>query len=297
MVSLRATRSFYPSVRVYRPPGQPCSGRQPTYGQITYGDVAEYLAEHPGSRAGEIAKGLGVSLARVSSHLYRGKHTRFVSREDGWHLAKAGTTPPGPAGAGRARGGKDEPALAWTPQGVGRGTQPKRHGWPWGGRMGFASGASRTPSAARFPGVWLLIRVTWCCWGGWRSSTAHESISLGPCWVRSALGAACRSPAASGGLVQPACCSSASRRGSRPPQRVLRATGSRFEVWHPQIGVLAARRGGERCAPAYRRRAPRSASGFQSALRGTAGRGNTCGRRGPHRWAAGGGRGRADREV
>jgi hypothetical protein len=54
--------------------------------QISQDDVATYLAEHPGSRAGAIAKALEVPLARVSSHLYRGKHTRFVSREDGWHL-------------------------------------------------------------------------------------------------------------------------------------------------------------------------------------------------------------------
>ncbi len=54
--------------------------------QITQDDVAGYLAGHPGSRAGEIAAALGVPLARVSSHLYRGKRTRFVSREDGWHL-------------------------------------------------------------------------------------------------------------------------------------------------------------------------------------------------------------------
>jgi uncharacterized small protein (DUF1192 family) len=54
--------------------------------QITREDVAAYLAEHPGSRAGEIAQALEVPLARVSSHLYRGKRTLFVSREDGWHL-------------------------------------------------------------------------------------------------------------------------------------------------------------------------------------------------------------------
>jgi hypothetical protein len=54
--------------------------------QISQDDVAAYLAEHPGSRAGVIAKALGVPLARVSSHLYRGKHTRFVSRDHGWHL-------------------------------------------------------------------------------------------------------------------------------------------------------------------------------------------------------------------
>jgi predicted ArsR family transcriptional regulator len=54
--------------------------------QISQDEVATYLAEHSGSRAGAIAKTLGVPLARVSSHLYRGKHTRFVSRDDGWHL-------------------------------------------------------------------------------------------------------------------------------------------------------------------------------------------------------------------
>jgi len=64
-------------------------GESATPGQISQGDVAEYLAGHPGSRAGEIAKALGVPLARVSSHLYRGKHTRFVSRADGWHLREA----------------------------------------------------------------------------------------------------------------------------------------------------------------------------------------------------------------
>jgi hypothetical protein len=64
-------------------------GEPHTPGQITQGDVAEYLAGHPGSRAGEIAKALGVPLARVSSHLYRGKHTRFVNRPDGWHLRES----------------------------------------------------------------------------------------------------------------------------------------------------------------------------------------------------------------
>jgi hypothetical protein len=60
--------------------------------------VAAYLAEHPGTRAGEIVQALGVPLPRVSSHLYRGKHTRFVSREDGWHLR------PQKTGATRIRG-------------------------------------------------------------------------------------------------------------------------------------------------------------------------------------------------
>jgi hypothetical protein len=65
--------------------------------QISQDDVAAYLAENPGSRAGAIAKALNVPLARVSSHLYRGKRTRFISRDDGWHLR----TQPGKDGAGR----------------------------------------------------------------------------------------------------------------------------------------------------------------------------------------------------
>lgn len=60
-------------------------GESPT-GQISQDDVASYLAEHPGSRAGEIATALGVSPGRVSAHLYRAKTTRFVSRNGGWHL-------------------------------------------------------------------------------------------------------------------------------------------------------------------------------------------------------------------
>jgi DNA-directed RNA polymerase specialized sigma24 family protein len=54
--------------------------------RISQEDVAAYLAEHPGSRAGEVAKALGVPLTTVSAHLYRGKLTLFVSRDDGWHV-------------------------------------------------------------------------------------------------------------------------------------------------------------------------------------------------------------------
>jgi hypothetical protein len=54
--------------------------------RISQEDVAAYLAEHPGSRAGVVAKALGVPLTTVSAHLYRGKLTLFVSRDDGWHL-------------------------------------------------------------------------------------------------------------------------------------------------------------------------------------------------------------------
>lgn len=59
--------------------------------QITQDDVAAYLAEHPGSRPREIAEALGVDSGRVSAHLFRAKHTRFVSRGDGWHLRSENT--------------------------------------------------------------------------------------------------------------------------------------------------------------------------------------------------------------
>ncbi len=81
-------------------------GEPHTPGQITQNDVAAYLAEHPGSRAGEIAKALGVPLARVSSHLYRGKHTRFVNHPDGWHLRGSSNTAPDTKRSGR-RGGSE----------------------------------------------------------------------------------------------------------------------------------------------------------------------------------------------
>jgi len=62
-----------------------------TTGQISQDAVASYLAEHPGSKPGEIADALGVSSGRVSAHLYRAKTTRFVSRSDGWHLREKPT--------------------------------------------------------------------------------------------------------------------------------------------------------------------------------------------------------------
>jgi DNA-binding transcriptional ArsR family regulator len=55
-------------------------------GRVSQDDVAAYLAEHPGSRPGEIAQALGVAPGTVSAHLYRAKRTRFLSRPDGWYL-------------------------------------------------------------------------------------------------------------------------------------------------------------------------------------------------------------------
>jgi|ERR1700739_3993310 len=58
--------------------------------RITQDQVAEYLGEHPGARASEIAAALGVALTTVSQHLHRGKDSRFERRQDGWHLRDQG---------------------------------------------------------------------------------------------------------------------------------------------------------------------------------------------------------------
>jgi hypothetical protein len=55
-------------------------------GQISRDDVADYLAQHPGAKPGEIAKALGVTSGTVSAHLFRGKRSRFVSRGREWYV-------------------------------------------------------------------------------------------------------------------------------------------------------------------------------------------------------------------
>ena len=60
--------------------------RPPAKARVSQDEVAAYLAEHPGSRAKQIADALDVQLAAISSHLYRGKGRRFESRDDGWHV-------------------------------------------------------------------------------------------------------------------------------------------------------------------------------------------------------------------
>jgi DNA-directed RNA polymerase specialized sigma24 family protein len=86
--------------------------------RISQEDVAAYLKEHPGSRAGEVAKALGVPLTTVSAHLYRGKLTLFVSRGDGWHVrerpAKDKAQAKGQAGA------KSHPAARGSAKGKSR---------------------------------------------------------------------------------------------------------------------------------------------------------------------------------
>jgi hypothetical protein len=54
--------------------------------QITREDVAAYLAEHGRSRPAVIARAFKVPVATISTHLYRGKRTLFVSHDDGWDL-------------------------------------------------------------------------------------------------------------------------------------------------------------------------------------------------------------------
>jgi hypothetical protein len=61
-------------------------GPAPQTPRISQDDVAAYLTANPGSRAGAIAKALGVPLTTVSAHLYRGKLTLFVSRGKGWYV-------------------------------------------------------------------------------------------------------------------------------------------------------------------------------------------------------------------
>lgn len=54
--------------------------------RISQDGVAAYLADHPRSKASDIAQDLGVVLQTVSSHLYRGRKTRFENGRDGWRL-------------------------------------------------------------------------------------------------------------------------------------------------------------------------------------------------------------------
>jgi hypothetical protein len=54
--------------------------------RVSQDDVAAYLAEHPGSWPADIADALQVPATNVSTHLHRGRNTRFERREDGWYL-------------------------------------------------------------------------------------------------------------------------------------------------------------------------------------------------------------------
>jgi hypothetical protein len=54
--------------------------------RVSKEEVAAYLKEHPGSWPAQIAESLQVPTTNVSTHLYRGRHTRYERRDDGWYL-------------------------------------------------------------------------------------------------------------------------------------------------------------------------------------------------------------------
>src|SRR6266566_3832399 len=54
--------------------------------RVSQDEIARYLAAHPGSWPGEIADALDAPATNVSTHLDRGRHTRYERREDGWYL-------------------------------------------------------------------------------------------------------------------------------------------------------------------------------------------------------------------
>jgi predicted RNA polymerase sigma factor len=66
--------------------GEPHVNKSSGARRASQDDLAESLREHPGSKAAEIARAFELPLANISQHLYRGKHGRFESRGDGWHI-------------------------------------------------------------------------------------------------------------------------------------------------------------------------------------------------------------------
>jgi chromatin segregation and condensation protein Rec8/ScpA/Scc1 (kleisin family) len=53
--------------------------------RVKWEQVAEYVAEHPGSQPAEIAAALEVPAPNAQSHLLRNENTVFEKRKDGWH--------------------------------------------------------------------------------------------------------------------------------------------------------------------------------------------------------------------
>lgn len=49
-------------------------------------DVTQFLKENPGSSPAVIAEKFGVSQNTVSSHLYRGKNQRYLTKDGMWYL-------------------------------------------------------------------------------------------------------------------------------------------------------------------------------------------------------------------
>jgi hypothetical protein len=81
LVAARAALTGNP-VQAQAVPAQPDAVAR----RLTRDEIADYLREHPGSRAGAIARAFEVPLTNVSQHLYRGKRSVFEARGDGWYL-------------------------------------------------------------------------------------------------------------------------------------------------------------------------------------------------------------------
>lgn len=62
------------------------AGRHTRRRRVAREEITAYLVEHPGSWPAEIAEALDAPSTNVSTHLYRGRDTRYERREDGWYV-------------------------------------------------------------------------------------------------------------------------------------------------------------------------------------------------------------------
>jgi hypothetical protein len=61
-------------------------GGKPLKKRLRWEQIADYVAEHPASRAGEIAAALEAPLQNVYAHLARNEGTVFKRAGDGWEV-------------------------------------------------------------------------------------------------------------------------------------------------------------------------------------------------------------------
>lgn len=55
--------------------------------RITQEDMIEYLGNHPeGVSVAQLTKHFDSTQSTISSHLYRGKHDRYIKKDDKWFL-------------------------------------------------------------------------------------------------------------------------------------------------------------------------------------------------------------------
>lgn len=62
------------------------SARQSLRRRVSRAEVVAYVGNHPGRSVAEIVEALQATATSVSTHLHRGKHTRYEYRDDGWYL-------------------------------------------------------------------------------------------------------------------------------------------------------------------------------------------------------------------